>query len=405
MSLSLTMAWRNLGRNRRRSAITGSAVAFALFFAISLRSFQLGIYEHMIDTLVGGISGYIQVSDSAYWPAQNIDLAIPENPQWKKALENDNRIKSVRPRLSGFALLSSQKESSVARWMGVDFELEDTAFWKNRLRSGTFNPNLKKNIPVWLGKRLAEGLNVDIGDTIVGLGQGYQGSMANDLLIVAGTLALGNPELEKRAAVMKFNDAQEFSGAYGMWGSVLITPYEKEKSLGLSSQLSSELKLEGASWSSWEERMPELKQLIQADSAGGVIVLFILYTVISFGLLGTMIMLASERRREFTMQIALGVKRSILAKMILIEAFFVGIFGSIVGIILGRSLAYYLHLNPPRLIGDAALAMENMGWEPILPPSLDWSITFTHTAIVICIVLLVSLWPVLTVYKSSAINR
>ena len=74
------------------------------------------------------------------------------------------------------------------------------------MRSGTFNPNLKKNITVWLGKRLAEGLNVDIGDTIVGLGQGYQGSMANDLLIVAGTLALGNPELEKRAAVLKLND-------------------------------------------------------------------------------------------------------------------------------------------------------------------------------------------------------
>ncbi len=228
MSLSLTMAWRNLGRNRRRSAITGSAVAFALFFAISLRSLQLGVYEHMVDTLVGGISGYIQVSDSAYWPAQNIDLAIPENLQWKKTLENDNRIKSVRPRLSGFALLSSEKESSVAQWMGVDFELEDTAFWKNRLRSGNFNPNFKKNIPVWLGKRLAEGLNVDVGDTIVGLGQGYQGGMANDLLIVAGTLALGNPELEKRAAVLKFNDAQEFSGAYGMWGSVLITPYQKE---------------------------------------------------------------------------------------------------------------------------------------------------------------------------------
>ena len=116
-------------------------------------------------------------------------------------------------------------------------------------------------------------------------------------------------------------------------------------------------------------------------------------------------MLASERRREFTMQIALGVKRNVLAKVVLIEALLVGALGSVFGIIMGRSLAYYLHLNPPRLIGDAALAMENMGWEPVLPPSLDWSITFTHTVIVICIVLLVSLWPVLTVYKSSAINR
>ncbi|MDO7651891.1 MAG: hypothetical protein MUQ38_00575, partial [Schleiferiaceae bacterium] len=57
--LVVRMAWRNLGRNRRRSAITGAAVAFALFFAIMIRSMQLGIYSHMIDTVVGGMAGYV----------------------------------------------------------------------------------------------------------------------------------------------------------------------------------------------------------------------------------------------------------------------------------------------------------------------------------------------------------
>ena len=121
MSLTTRMAWRNLGRNRRRSAITAAAVAFALFFAILIRSMQLGIYGHMIDTVVGGMAGYVQVSDSAYWPSQNLDLALPEDPEWLDAVQADPNVTSATPRLAGFTLLSKQSESAVAQWTGVDF--------------------------------------------------------------------------------------------------------------------------------------------------------------------------------------------------------------------------------------------------------------------------------------------
>lgn len=151
--------------------------------------------------------------------------------------------------------------------------------------------------------------------------------------------------------------------------------------------------------------MPELQQAIQADSAGGIVILGILYVVISFGLLGTMIMLANERKREFTMQIALGVKRRVLALMVLTEALLLGLVGAIVGALMGRSIVYYFHRNPLRLLGEIADAMEQQGWEPVLPPSLDWSITATHGGIVVFITLLASLWPIYSVYKSPAIQR
>ena len=151
--------------------------------------------------------------------------------------------------------------------------------------------------------------------------------------------------------------------------------------------------------------MPELQQAIQADSAGGIVILGILYVVISFGLLGTMIMLANERKREFTMQIALGVKRRVLALMVLTEALLLGLVGAIVGALMGRSVVYYFHRNPLRLLGEIADAMEQQGWEPVLPPSLDWSITATHGGIVVFITLLASLWPIYSVYKSPAIQR
>ena len=406
MSLTTRMAWRNLGRNRRRSAITAAAVAFALFFAILIRSMQLGIYGHMIDTVVGGMAGYVQVSDSAYWPSQNLDLALPEDPEWLDAVQADPNVTSATPRLAGFTLLSKQSESAVAQWTGVDFSREDADYWATRLIEGGFDaPSDGGPYPVWLGRYLAESLDAHIGDTLVGMGQGYQGSMASDLMIVAGTLRLGNPELEKRVAVLRLEDAQSYSGAYGMWGTVMITPKNPAASLHAASELSQSHPMDYASWSSWEQRMPELQQAIQADSAGGIIILLILYVVISFGLLGTMIMLANERQREFTMQIALGVKRRVLAGMVFTEALLMGLLGAAVGTLMGRSVVYYFHVRPLRLLGDMADAMEQQGWEPVLPPSMDWSITWTHASIVLVLTLIASLWPMYVVYKSPAIHR
>ena len=104
--LAFRLAWRNLGRNRRRSLITGAAIAFALFFAIILRSLQLGVYNHMVATVVGSMSGYVQVSDTAYWPSQNLDYALYEDPEWLEELRADREIASAYPRLQGFSLLA-----------------------------------------------------------------------------------------------------------------------------------------------------------------------------------------------------------------------------------------------------------------------------------------------------------
>ena len=405
MRLIFRMAWRNLGRNKRRSGITAAAVAFALFFAILIRSLQLGIYGHMIDTVVGGMAGYVQVADSAYWPSQNIDMALPEDAAWLHSVRQDPGVISANQRLAGFTLLSHQKQSAVAQWTGVDFDQEDTAYWNSRLVAGSFETAAEGPFPVWLGRYLAERLKANLGDTLIGLGQGYQGSMANDLFTVAGTLRLGNPELEKRMAIMRLSDAQSYSGAYGLWGTVMITPKNPHASLEAAQSFSLAHPMPYATWTSWEQRMPELQQAIQADSAGGIVILLILYVVISFGLLGTMIMLASERQREFTMQIALGVKRRVLLGVVFVEAVLMGLLGAGIGMFMGRGCVYYFHLHPLRLVGDMALAMEQQGWEPILPPTMDWYISLTHGVIVVSLMLFASLWPMYVVYKSPAIQR
>ena len=400
--LALRLAWRNLGRNRRRSLITGAAIAFALFFAVILRSLQLGVYNHMVATVVGSMSGYVQVSDTAYWPSQNLDYALYEDPAWLEELRADGDVASAYPRLQGFSLVTLGEQSGVAQWIGISSEEAEAPLWKARLASGSWTPAPGS---VWLGRRLAEQLRAAVGDTVVAMGQGFQGSMAGASWVVAGTLNMGNPELEKRSAVVGLADAQEFAGAYGMWSYVQVTPRRTELSHDPTAELGARHPLDGARFLGWQTRMPELIQAIQADSSGGRVILFILYVVIGFGLLGTMIMLANERQREFAMQLAMGMRRGFLAGIVFVEVLILSLTGAAVGAALGRVAVLILDRFPLRLQGDVAAAMEQQGWEPILPPSLDGSITLTHAGIIVLIALLAAAWPLRTVFKTSPVQR
>jgi uncharacterized membrane protein SpoIIM required for sporulation len=88
-----------------------------------------------------------------------------------------------------------------------------------------------------------------------------------------------------------------------------------------------------------------------------------------------------------------------------LEAFFMSLLGVVAGAVMGRSVTFYFHINPPQLVGEAAEAMENQGWDPVLPPSMDLSIISTHALVVVILTMLVSLWAVRVVYRSPAIQR
>ena len=72
----IKLAWRNLWRNKKRTIITASSIFFALFFAIAMRSFQLGTYDHMIRQVIESFSGYLQIQDAAYADDPSIDNAF-----------------------------------------------------------------------------------------------------------------------------------------------------------------------------------------------------------------------------------------------------------------------------------------------------------------------------------------
>lgn len=398
MKMILILAWRNLWRNKRRSLITISSVFFAVFFAVLMRAFQLGSYQNMVDNIVGSYTGYVQIHHKGFWEEQTLENSMEYTDDLKNEVLSIDGVTGISPRLESFALISSGEQTKGTAIIGIDPEKElERMDLKGRLTSGVI---FGKDDPgLMIGEGLAEYFKVEVGDSLVLLGQGYHGISANGLYPISGVLKFANPELNKSIVFMPLSEAQYLYGAMGRLTSLTLQIDENADFRDVVRKANVKLDTSRYEVMGWEELLPELKQTIEADSAGGQIYLFVLYFIISFGLFGTVLMMTAERRHEFGILVAIGMKRRILAAITMVEALMMTILGALAGGLAILPIQIYFKMNPIHLLGEAGKALEEYGFEPIMPTSTDPTITLSHLGIVAFVALLCSLYAVVSIYK------
>jgi len=154
----------------------------------------------------------------------------------------------------------------------------------------------------------------------------------------------------------------------------------------------------------WAEMQPELVQMIDSDRAGGVIMIGVLYIVIGFGIFGTLMMLMAERKREFGVMVAVGMRKMKLLTIVLYETLFMGLIGILSGFVFSFPIISFMSYNPVPLGGDAAQWMIDMGIEPVLAFSMMPDV-FSRQAIVIFImVMIVALYPITFIKNLQVIS-
>ena len=120
MKEEFKIAWRNLWRNRRRTIITSASIFFAVFFAVIMRSYQLGSYDHMINNLIESFTGYIQVQHVKYQDNPLIDNSFDYNDPIASAISGIDKVVSVTPHLESFILASSGTQTKGAAVIAID---------------------------------------------------------------------------------------------------------------------------------------------------------------------------------------------------------------------------------------------------------------------------------------------
>lgn len=403
MKMILLMAWRNIWRNKRRSIITISSIFCAVFFAVFARSFQIGVYNKMIENMVGMYTGYLQIHQDGFWEEQSIDNSFVLDAELLDLITRSENIGNFNERLESFALTASGNLTKGAIVMGVDLNKEDQLMKLNsKMTAGEFPTDSCDAI--LLSEGLAQYYNLTVGDSLILLGQGYHGASANGIFPIQGIVKLPVPNLNDRMIFMPILAAQKLYDATDRLTS-LVLQIDKPSSLSKTkNSLLKKMNLEKYELLDWKSLLPELVQTIQADSAGGIIILGILYMIITLGILGTLLMMTAERMYEFGILVSIGMRKRKLILTLLIESIMMGLLGIILGVIGVSPVRYYFYLNPIRLQAKAAESVEAFGFEPVIPASLDMDIALNHSCLVLLIVLLCSIYPSITILRLQPVK-
>ena len=399
------IAWRNIYRNKKRTLITVTSIFAALFLIILMRALQFGFYDNIITTVVESYAGYVEVHAEGYWDNQSLDNAMEVDQKLIDDISSVEGVENIVQRLQTFSLISMGEKTKGGVINGVDISDEQKITdWNKKMLSGSFD--LGEN-EIIVGKGIAEYFDIRENDTLILYGQGYRGMMAAGKYPVKGVIDLKNPDLNKLCIFMAIESARNYVSSEEISTHIIIDKeqyYDEEKIVkDLSQILSKDYEI-----MTWKKTLPEIEQTITADNAGGLIMAFILYIIVVFGMFGTVLMMTEERKYEFGVLISIGMSRVRLFGIILIETIILSMIGVFLAIILTYPISYYFNLNPidmAVLMGEGADQMlEDLGFSPLAPMSISWDIPLSHALVIFIFSLLISIYPAIKILNLNPVK-
>jgi ABC-type lipoprotein release transport system permease subunit len=393
-SLIFKLAWRNLWRNKRRTLITAGSVIFAVMLALVMESMNTGSHENMIANTLRFGTGYLQIQDTAYRETPSLDVGFDLSgsllEHLNSALGNDAY---AIPRIESFVLAAGEMDTRGAMVTGIVPELEDrmNGFLKF-VQAG--NPDDLKKGGVFLGSGLARRLSLQLNDTLVLIGQGYQGMQAAGKYPVLGLVAHPMEFIDNQMIYMHLDEAAwlfSMDKARSHW--LIMAPNDNRAK---EIKATFEQHLEGTSLTilHWEQLQPDLVKALAFDTVSGWVMQFILYVVIAFGIFGTILTMTLERQREFAILVSLGMKRQVLAMQCFFETLLISFLGVFAGLVLGFPVLLYFYFNPIPLRGGLSDLVKGYGMEPILPFSLSPSVFVLQGLVMLVLTLIITAYPV-----------
>jgi ABC-type lipoprotein release transport system permease subunit len=391
------LAWRNIWRNKRRTLITTASIFFGVVLSSFMSSMQEGSYSQYISAIVNSYSGYLQIHAKGYWEDKIINNSFVFDQTIESNLKKINSITIFTTRFETYCLASSEEVTKGVMVMGVDPKKEDEITnVSGKLKQGHYLKNGDNGIV--LGSGLARFLKLGVNDTLVLIGQGFHGAGAAGKFPVRGIIRHPSPELDRTLVCMEIVNCQKLFSAPDLLTSLVIMVHDNDQVELVKNKLE-QMERGDLEFMDWQQMNQLLLKQIESDRAQGAITKGILYLLIAFGILGTVIMMMAERRKEFGVMLAIGMQKYKLIFIVILETLFMGMIGVIAGIIASIPLLYYFLNNPIPLTGQAEEMMLQMGFEPAMFFSMMPSVFYEQALTIFVFTMVIGIYPAVNIQK------
>lgn len=389
----LSIAWRNLWRQGRRSLITSSAMAVSVGLCMATICLNDGTYQQLFQLMVVQQLGHIQVHDPDYPGTRSLYETVEDADAVLAEIEGHDEVVAAAPKLNGFGLVGGADVSKGAQFIGIDPDRErNVTPIHDRVVDGEWLSGEAEG-SILLGHRLAEELEVGVGDEVVVVTQATDGSLGNLLYTVKGTFRTGNNQMDKGGAYLHLADFQSLWVLPDQVHEITLITTDADNLTPVAEVLREahpDLLVRP-----WQDVSPETASLMSVQDGAAFFMVGLVFLVASFGVVNTMLVSVFERTREFGVMRALGVGPLQLVQMVIIESVLLASMAAVGGLVLGGGLDAYLIFNGFDLSASLPDGLEFNGvvMEPVIRGAFRPApVVFTLLTLIV-VSALAAIWP------------
>jgi ABC-type lipoprotein release transport system permease subunit len=387
-----TIAYRDLGRNRRRSALSLLAVALGLALLMVMNGFIAGIMEDSLQNSIRLRTGHVQLRASTYeeetlsLQAKDL-LADPDGVAARaRALPE---VQAAAPVIWASGILDTLDDSAGLQVYGIDTTSPIYAPIRAALVDGAFlTPEDRSGILI--GKSLADSMGIGVGQRANLAIVNSDGRPDEGTFTIRGLFATGIPTYDEGAALMPLSKAQAFTGTNRHASAVFILLNDQVD----TDKVAAALRGPDIAVLTWSDLNQLFVQAFQTGMSFYALLDFIVMLIVAVIIANTLLMSVFERIREMGILAALGMKGRQILQMFLLESASLGMAGIAIGLVLGSAGVGYLATagfsigDKVAAVGGSGIALSTTLYARFVPG------TFAALSLaMLLIVLLASLYP------------
>ncbi len=389
-SMLWTIAFRDLGRHRRRSVLTAIAVALGLTLLMTAHGLTGGMMEETMQNTIRLQTGHVQVRAPSYEQGK---LSLKRSDLLENAETIAARaaalpqVKAAAPVLWAGGVLNTGDESAGLQIYGIDTTSALYDPIRQAIVAGEFLAADDRD-GILISKRVAESLGLGVGRRASLVIIDGDGRPVEGIFTVRGTYATGMPGYDDMTAFLALSKAQAFTNTTGRASAVTILLHRQDD----ADAVAAALRGVGGDILTWRELNAVFLQMMQTAMGFYILLDMIVILVVAVIIANTLLMAVFERIREMGILASLGMRGRTILLMFVLEAAILGLIGIGVGIVLGlASVAYLSQVGIP--IGDMGTVAEGLALGSVMRARFDFP-TFASLAFwTLAIVLLASLYP------------
>ncbi len=385
------LAWRNMFRNKRRTFIAGTAIGVGLAALIFSDALIIGMKENMIHTATASFMGEGQIHAEGFRETRDVKDTIHNADSILSLLRDDPQIGRFAPRVMTSAMVSSPASmSSIVLW-GIDPEREkhlsqiDEALTKGEYVGDSSGRGLV------VGSELAELLQVEEGERIVVTVSRPDGGLSQELFRVGGIYHFNSPELDQGMAFANIVKVRSMLGMTGGSLHEISFTVKDDRIAGDTSHVFWDRYNFGDNRAvGWTELIPQFAALLDMTDLSMWLLGFVLFGVVSLGIVNTLFMSLYDRMFEFGVLRAVGTRPRNVWSLIFLEAGALAVISSALGIILGFALTLLFNRVG---IDYRGIEFSGVTIQQLIYPQLQLSQFILYPVAVIGLTLVVGMYP------------